>query len=184
MLARTLALTAAVASLCISLGCSATGAATTGLSVFQNTQSNKLDLRVFLDGQEAKRNEWRQAATGYSRWTIKEKVSTSPTLRFDFKKPDALGRIRSVNASIFQKFEADYSHQAEFTIFSTDSSPQGQLKPGTDYPLGAMPGGYSVMNFSGQNVGGVQLKPGMKYMLVLSVAADDSETAQVYFETR
>jgi hypothetical protein len=33
-------------------------------------------------------------------------------------------------------------------------------------------------------VPGVQLNPGMKYMLVLTVKADKSEAAQIYFETK
>ncbi len=176
-----------VAMLCAALvpvGCSASGAASTGFSIFKNTRSNRLDLRVFLDGHEAKRNELKQAATGYSRWKVSEKVSTHPKLRFEFKKPDALGRIKSITCSIFQKFEADYSHQAEYTVVARSNDPQAQMKPGVDYDLGAPGSAFRVLDFNDKEVTGIELKPGMQYMLVLTVAADDSETAQIFFETR
>lgn len=165
-------------------GCSGTGAAMTGLSVFQNTQSNKLDLGVYLDGQEAKRNELEQAAKGYSKWKIAGRVSTSPRLRFTFKKPDALGRIRTITVSIFQEFKGKYSDKAEFTVISRSSESTAQMQPNTEYDLGNPGPAFRVTDFYDKEVAGVALKPGMKYMLVLTVAAESSESAQVYFETK
>jgi hypothetical protein len=164
-------------------GCSAGGAASTGLSVFKNVRANRLGLRLFLDGHEAKRNELEQAARGYSKWKIKESVSTHPKLRFEFKEPDALGRIRSITAAIYQQFKGQYSDKAEFTIVARSDDPQAQFQPGIDYDLGAPGEGFKVLDFYGKEVKGVELKPGLKYMLVFTVAAEDSETAQIYFET-
>jgi len=172
-----------VAALVTLAGCSVSGAVWTGVNVFQNTQENQLALRLWLDGAEAARNELKQAATGYSRYTVDAGVSTSPELKFEYKEPDALGRITKVMVSIHQKFEADYSHQAEFTIFSTSNDPQAQLKPGVAYDLGNLPSGFEVTNYKGDKVNGVTLAPGKEYMLSLTVRADKSQTAQIYFKT-
>jgi hypothetical protein len=182
MAVTTIAATAG-AALFVCMGCSASGAAHTGFNVFQNTKANQLGVRIFLDGHEAARNELKQAATGYSRWRVSERVSTRPKLRFEFKTPDALGRIRMISLSIFQKFEADYSDQAEFTIVARDNDPQAQMRPDVEYDLGEPGPNFRVLNFSNKEVSGVSLKPGLQYMLVFTVSADKSETAQVYFET-
>ena len=121
--------------------------------------------------------------SGYSQFTIADPVGTSPTLRFEIIEPEKFGRITVVTASIYQKFEADYSHQAEFTIHNKTNDPMAQMKPNTDYNLGS-PSGQSVMDLYSKEVSGVQLKPGMKYMLTLTVKADKSESAQIYFTTK
>lgn len=165
------------------MGCSVGGAASTGLNVFGNVRANRLGLRMFLDGYEAKRNELEQAARGYSKWKIRESVSTRPKLRFEFKEPAALGRIRTITAAIYQQFKGQYSDKAEFMIVARSDDPQAQFQPGVDYDLGAPGGGFRVLDFYDKEVTGVELKPGMKYMLVFTVSAEDSETAQIYFET-
>ncbi len=170
-------------ALVLSSGCSVGGAASTGFSIFKNTKANQLGVRIWVDGQEAKRNELKQAATGYSRWKIKNAVSTGPTLKFDFKKPDALGRISNITLSIYQKHEAEYSDHAEFTVFARDMTPGGQMKPNVDYNLSSPGSGFKVIDWQGGEVGGVTLKPGWKYMMVFTVKADDSESAQIFFET-
>lgn len=162
-------------------GCSMIG---TGISVAKNLGSNKLELRIFLDDQEAKRDELKQAATGYSRYKVKEPINTAPKLRFEYKKPDALGRITMVTTSIHQKFEADYSHHAEFTVVTNSNDPEAQMKPNTTYDLGAMPSGFRIIDYKGGDVPAVALKPGMEYMLTLTVKADASESAQIYFKTK
>ena len=43
--------------------------------------------------------------------------------------------------------------------------------------------GQKVIDLTGKDVSGVQLKPGMKYKLNLTVKADHSETAQIFFKT-
>lgn len=165
-------------------GCGVMSAASMGMTVGKNMSSNKLGVRVFLDGHEAKRDELKQAVTGYSRWKVKELVDTSPELKFEFKEPDALGRITTVIVSIHQKFEANYSDHAEFTVVSRSQDPMAQMKPDTVYDLAALPGDYKVIDYKGSEVGKVELKPGMEYMLNLTVKADASETAQIYFKTK
>lgn len=172
---------AAVAIVALTSGCSLIG---TGITVGKNLSSNKLDMRIFLDDQEAKRDELKQAATGYSRYKIKEPVATAPKLRFEYKKPDALGRITTVIVSIHQKFEANYSDHAEFTVVTRSNEPEAQMRPNTVYDLGALPGDFRVLDYKGNDVSKVDLKPGMEYMLMLTVKADASESAQIYFKTK
>lgn len=180
----TFVLFAGVATLVVTVaGCSVSGAVFTGINVYKNTEANQLGIRIWLDGSEATRDEFKQAATGYSRYTVDSGVGTNPKLKFEFKEPDALGRITSVIVNIHQKFEADYSHQAEFTIFATSNDPQAQLKPGVVYDLGNLPAGFRVTDYKGDTVNGVALKNGVQYMMNLTVRADKSETAQIYFKT-
>lgn len=164
-------------------GCSAGGAASTGFRFWQNSERVDSHLKITLDGKVATQDAVKKTVSGYSEFTIADPVSTSPTLRFEIIEPEKFGRITMVTASIYQQFEADYSHQAEFTVFSKNQDPQAQMKPNTDYNLGS-PGGLSVIDLTGRDVSGVQLKPGMKYKLNLTVKADKSETAQIYFKTR
>ena len=44
--------------------------------------------------------------------------------------------------------------------------------------------GFKVLDLTNKEVPGVTLKPGVEYMLSLTVKADKSETAQVYFKTK
>jgi hypothetical protein len=175
---------AAAALLAASTGCSVGGAASTGFNFWKNSQSNLLDVKLFLDGQEAARDELEQMAKGYSKWTVSEKVSTAPTLRYELKNPGDFGRIRSIHVSIYQKFKGDFSHVAEFTVNAKSNESNAQMKPETDYDLGAPGEGFRVMDFNSKDVPGVKLTPGMDYMLVFTVVAEDSETAQVYFSTK
>jgi len=165
-------------------GCSGTGAAMTGGRAVLNLMKKDSHLRIWLDGQKGKQSTLKKAATGYSRWTIKEPVSTSPKLRFEIQDPDKFGRITTVSVLIHQEFEADYSHLAEFKVFAASKDTQAQMKPGVEYDLGAPGEGFKVLNVTDDEVSGVELKPGLKHMLVLTVVADKSETAQIYFETK
>lgn len=180
MIKRWIALGALAAGLVAAWGC---GMASTGINVIKNTQSNKLDIQVWLDGNEAKRDEFKQAATGYSQWKIKEKIGTAPRFKYALKDPSQTGRIRSVHLSFFQEYKGKFSDSAEFTIHAADvNNPQAQMQPGTDYDLANLGGQFKVLDFHGKHVPGVSLKPGLKYSLVFTVAADDSETAQIIFE--
>jgi hypothetical protein len=166
-------------------GCSGSSAGSTGFSVTKNLLRKDSHLKIWLDGQVAKQTAWKKAATGYSRFEIKEPVSTTPKLKFEIQDPDKFGRITMVQFQIHQKFEADYSDHAEFVCVARDTNnPQAQMKPGTEYDLGKPGQQFKVINFKSDEVEGVALIPGMKYMLVLTVAADKSETAQIYFETK
>ena len=166
-------------------GCSGTGAAMTGARMGMNLSKTDTHLRIFLDDEKASQNSAKKAAMGYSEWKIKEPIATEPKLKFEITKPEKLGRITMVAVSIFQQYESDYSHQAEFTIVPKDSTnPAAQMKPETVYDLGKPGEGFKVLDLTGKEVAGVQLKPGLKYKLVLTVRADKSETAQVEFKTK
>ncbi|TWT45562.1 hypothetical protein RAS1_19900 [Phycisphaerae bacterium RAS1] len=170
-----------LSGLALSTGCS-TGDASTGARFGLNLAKKDSHLKIWLDEEQAKQNKVKKAATGYSRWDVKH-CSTTPKLRFEIEDPDRFGRIGSVMLSIYQKFEAQYSDRAEFTLVARDKDPQAQMKPGIVYDL-AQPGqGFRVFDINGNDVTGVKLIPGVKYMMTLTVAADKSETAQVFFET-
>ena len=164
-------------------GCSATSALSTGGSMGLNLAKTDTHLRIWLDGQQAKQNTAKKAVTGYSDWKVKEQVGTSPKLKFEITKPEKLGRITMVSLSVFQQFKADYSHQAEFSVFSKDNASEAQMKPDVEYDLGKPGDGFKVIDLEGKTVDGVKLDPGKKYKLVLTVKADKSETAQVEFKT-
>jgi hypothetical protein len=166
-------------------GCSGTGAAMTGAQLGLNLSKNDTHLRIFLDDVKAAQNTAKKAATGYSEWKIKEPMSTEPKLKFEITKPEKLGRITMVAVAIFQQYEADYSHQAEYTIVAKDTNnPAAQMKPATEYDLGKPGADFKVMDLTSKEVDGVHLKPGLKYKLVLTVRADKSETAQIEFKTK
>lgn len=177
--------TALVTGVFMLAGCSGESAGWTGLSVGKNLLRKDSYLKIMLDGQQAKQNTLKKAAVGYSRFDVKERVSTAPKLQFEIMEPDKFGRITAVSVQIHQKFEAAYSDHAEFVVTATNlNDPQAQMKPNTTYDLGAPGPNFKVTNYKGEEVPGVQLIPGMKYMLVLTVKADKSETAQIYFETK
>ncbi len=165
-------------------GCSATGAAWETVRIGKNLAEKDSHLKLYLDGYAAKQNKLKKGYFGYASFEIKDPVSTSPTFRYDFIDPSKFGRITSTNLSIYQEFEADFSHQAEFTVTPTASGGEHQMKPATDYPLGSAGSGFRCINFEQQNVPGVTLKPGLKYMLVFTVAGDRSESVQMLFETK
>ncbi|MGE0482474.1 MAG: hypothetical protein AB7Q17_18615 [Phycisphaerae bacterium] len=174
-----------VGAITVLSGCSVTGAAMQGVRIGGNLAKTDSHIRVTLDGQAAKQNAMKKAMSGYSAWKISAPVSTTPTLKFDLVDPERFGRITMVAASLYQQYEADYSHQAEFTVVSRDiNNPQAQMKPGTPYNLGSPGGDFNVLNLTSQSVGGIELKPGMKYKLTLTVKADKSETAIVEFVTK
>ncbi|MCC6360950.1 MAG: hypothetical protein IT450_19595 [Phycisphaerales bacterium] len=167
------------------VGLSGCGRAGMGISMFKNSQRVDSHLRVFLDGQEATQDQLEKTVKGHARFTVSEKVSTKPKLKFLINEPDKFGRITKVMVSIYQKFEADYSHQAEFTVFAKDANdPMSQMKPDTEYDLGLPGEGFKVIDLTGKEIPGIELKPGFQYMLNLTVVADNSETAQLFFETK
>lgn len=181
----TVAATCLSGILMLAAGCSGTSAAMTGGRMGLNLMRKDSHLKIWLDGEAAKQTKWKKAATGYSRFKIKEPVSTTPKLKFEIQDPDKFGRITMVSVSIHQKFEADYSDHAEFTVVARDTNdPQAQMKPGTDYDLGQPGEQFKTFDFKSSEAEGVALTPGVKYMLTLTVKADKSETAQIYFETK
>jgi len=182
---RIIEATALFAAVFAVAGCSGSSAGWTSFSVGKNLLRKDSHLKITLDGQQAKQNTVKKAAAGYSRFEVKEAVGTAPKLQFEIMEPDKFGRITMVSLQIHQKFEADYSDHAEFVVTARNfNDSEAQMKPNTTYDLGAPGPGFRVKNYKGEEVPGVQLNPGMKYMLVLTVKADKSETAQIYFETK
>lgn len=177
----------AVAALVLPLmvGCSATGAAMTGGQMAWNLSKETTYLRVRLDGQEGKENPLKKAASGWSGWKISDPVSTSPKLEYRITKPEKMGRITVVTVAIHQEFEADFSHQADFTIVARDTNnPDAQMKPDTEYDLSNPGQGFKILDVRGNEVPKVDMKPGMRYQVVLTVRADRSQTAVVEFRTK
>lgn len=166
------------------VGCSAGGAASTGFSMFKNTRQNKLDVTIYLDNQEAKRNEMMQAAAGHSKWKIKEPVSTNPTFRYDVKDAATTGRISNTTLTLYKKVGKKMSTQPEYTIVSTSTEAAGQMQPGQSYSLASPGAGFRTMDWQNKQVAGATLEPNTEYMLQFSIRADQSETAQIYFATR
>lgn len=164
-------------------GCSGSSAAWTGARIGMNLAKKDSHLKIWLDNERAEQNTVKKAATGYSEWKIKEQVSCAPKLKFDIEDPEKFGRITMVVVSIYQQFEADYSHQAEFTVTANSQEPGDQMKPDVEYDLGQLPAGFKVINLTGKTVDKVELKPGMKYALVLTVKADKSESGRIEFKT-
>jgi hypothetical protein len=179
---RTLLGVAMVAGL--AAGCSGSGAAMETFRIGKNVAKKDSHLRIFLDGHEAKQDKLKKGYFGYASFKVKEQVGTSPTFRFAFDEPDKLGRITGTNIQVHQEFEADYSHQPEFTIYPASTDSTMLMKPATEYPLGAVPSNLRCMNFEKQQVAGVTLKPGVEYLLVFTVSGDRSETVQVLFSTK
>lgn len=165
-------------------GCSGWGAGMEGARVALNLSNKDSHVKIFVDGYAAKQNTLKKGYTGYSNWKVEERVGTAPRIRFTIDDPGKLGRITMVAISIHQAYEADYSHQAEFTIVARDvNNPDAQMRPDTEYDLGSPGGNFRVTNLTSQEVPGVTLKPGMKYKLSLVIRADKSETAQIEFKT-
>jgi len=166
-------------------GCSVTGAAFEAVRLGKNTSSKDSYLRIWVDGNEAKQNKLKKAYFGHASFKVKETVSTRPVFRFDFIEPARFGRITGTSMQIHQEFEADYSHQAEFVITPTNPNDSETLmRPNVDYNLGAVPSNLQVLDFHRNNVPGIELKPGLDYLLVFTVAGDRSETIQVLISTR
>lgn len=165
-------------------GCSATGAAWRAAGIGKNLSKKDSYLSLKLDGLEAKQNKLKKGFAGYAKFKIKGTVSTSPTFTFSFKDPSKFGRITGTNMQIHQAFEADYSHKAEFVITPRGSGPESLMKPDRAYNLGSIGGEMNVLDFDGNSVGGVTLKPGMDYMLVFTISGDRSESIQAHFSTK
>jgi len=173
---------AAVALIYAGAGC--LGAAMTGVKMGKRLVSGKSHVRVTLDGREAKENKLKKVVVGHSNWKIDEPISTRPKLSFRITKPEKFGRITYTVVNIFREFAGGFSDQAEFTIIPIDNTPESQLKPDVVYDLGNPPPHLKVTDLRGNQVTGVELVPGMKYKLMLTIKSDRSETAIVIFKTK
>lgn len=173
-----------VAVLSLVSGCSAIGAATEGLRIGKNLNARKKEMRIWVDGHQAESSVLKKAYFGHASFKVKETVSTRPTFRFAFKDPSKFGRITGTNLQIHQEYEGDYSHQAEFAVFPREMSSEYLMRPDVDYNLGSVGSNLKCLNFEKQEVSGVELKPGLEYMLVFTVSGDRSDSVQVLLSTK
>ncbi len=165
-------------------GCSAGGGASTGFNIGKNLLRKDSNLRIFLDGEQAKQSTLKKGLKGYAPFVIKKEASTSPVFRYEIIDPKKFGFIKSVSMQVHQKFEADFSDIPDYVIVSRQQDDQLQMKPGIDYDLGNLGGGFKILDKKDHEVDKVQFVPGVEYLLVFTVQADKSETVQVYFRTR
>jgi hypothetical protein len=170
--------------LAATVGCSASSAGFTALSMGKNLSDKDSHLITYIDGQEAKQNKIKKAAMGHAQFKVKGTVGTSPSFKFEWDEDVETGRIRTTNILVYKEFEKDYSGSPEFTIMPVSNDPSGQFQPGTLYNLGAPGAGFRVTDFYGKQVNGITLEPGKEYMFLFSVSGDHSETIQVFFDTK
>jgi hypothetical protein len=164
-------------------GCS-TGDAQSGIHIGGNLMRKDSNLRIFLDSQEAKQNKLAKGLKGYSPWTIKDQVAGSPKFKYEIIDVKKFGFIKSVTMAVHQKFEADFSNLADYTIFAAKKGDDVQMKPDVEYDLGNLGPGFKILDKKDNEVPKVEFVPGKEYLLVFTIAADKSETIQVYFKTK
>jgi hypothetical protein len=184
MIQRVVAAVALLAGLTVVGGCSATGAGSTGFNIGKNLMRKDTNLRVFLDGEQAKQSTLKKGLKGYAPFVIKKEAGTSPVFRYEIIDPKKLGFIKSVSMQVHQKFEADFSDIADYVIFSRSQDSEKQMKPGIDYDLGNLGPDFKILDKKDKEVAKVQFVPGVEYLLVLTLSADKSETVQIFFKTK
>lgn len=165
-------------------GCSATSAAMETFRIGKNVAKKDSYLKIWVDGHPAEQNALKKAYFGHASFKVGETVSTRPTFKFDFIDPSKFGRITGTHLAIYQEFEGDYSHQAEFTINPVGTGTDNLMRPNIDYNLGAVPPTLQCMNFEKQTVPGVELKAGVDHLLVFTMTGDRSETVQILISTK
>jgi len=184
MIQRVVAGVTLLAGVIVMAGCSAMGAGSTGLNVGQNLMRKDTNLRVFLDGEQAKQSTLKKGLKGYAPFVIKKEAGTSPVFRYEIIEPKKLGFIKSVSMQVHQKFEADFSDIPDYTIFARAQDSEKQMKPGIDYDLGNLGPDFKILDKKDKEVDKVKFVPGVDYLLVLTLSADKSETVQIFFKTK
>lgn len=166
-------------------GCSATSAGSTGFSIGKNLFRKDTNLRIYLDGKQAKQNKLRKGLSGYAPFEIKEDVTGSPTFRYEIIDPKKFGYIKHVSMQVHRKFEADFSDIPDYIIHKRDmQDSEANMKPGVDYDLGNLGPEFRILDRHDDVVQQVQFRPGSEYLLVFTITADKSESCQVYFKTK
>ena len=164
-------------------GCSS-GDASSGVSVFKNLSRKDSNLRIFLDGKEAKQDKLKKGLKGYAPFTIKDQVAGSPKFKYEIIDPKKHGFIKNVMMAVHQKFEADFSDIADYVIHPRDTSnSDANMKPGVEYDLGNLGKDFRILDRHDKEVDKVEFQHGKEYLLVFTVHADKSEAVQVYFKT-
>jgi hypothetical protein len=141
-------------------------------------------LRVWIDGQPAQPVPTQVAAPGISNWRVARPVSTAPRLKYEVVN-NRLGKPNAVSVGIFkQDAGGRTAPQADYSIYSTDPNSQAEIRPGAELALGRPGGKIGVQNGRNEPIDGVKLTSRQKYLLVLNVKGNQSETAQIEFVTR
>ena len=185
MYKRLLTTTTLLSSLLLIIGCSASGAGHSGFNIGKNLMRKDTNLRVFLDGEQAKQSKLKKGLSGYAAFKIKEEVTGAPKFKYEIIKPKKFGFIKHVTMQVHQKFEADFSDIADYVIHPRDMNDRdANMKPGVEYDLGNLSKQFKIMDKQDKEVAGVNFIPGMEYLLVFTISADKSETIQIYFKTK
>ncbi len=184
MIQRVLTAVAVLTGLALVGGCSATGGGSEGFNITKNLMRKDTNLRVFLDGEQAKQSTLKKGLKGYAPFVIKKEASTSPVFKYEIIQPKKFGFIKSVIMAVHQKFEADFSDLADYKIFAKSNDSEKQMKPGVDYDLGNLGPDFKILDKKDNEVPKVQFVPGVEYLLVFTISADKSETIQIYFKTK
>lgn len=183
MVQRLIATVVLSVGMALAVGCSS-GDAQTGGTIGLNLMRKDTNLRIFLDGKEAKQNKFKKGLSGYSPFTIKDDITGSPTFKYEIIEPKKFGFIKSVSMQVHQKFEADFSDIPDYIIHSRSQDSEKQMRPGIDYDLGNLGKDFRILDKKDKEVDKVQFVPGVEYLLVFTVQADKSETVQIYFKTK
>lgn len=185
MMRRMAAMAVCLTGLTLVVGCSGSGAGHSSYNITRNLLRKDTNLRVYLDGAEAKQNTFKKGLQGYSPFTIKEEITGSPTFRYEIIEPKKFGYIKHVVMAVHQKFEADFSDLADYTIIPRDMrDDDSNMRPGVEYDLGNLGPGFKILDKKDREVDRVEFVPGVEYLLVFTISADKSETIQVYFKTK
>ncbi|MBP7747249.1 MAG: hypothetical protein KA383_14095 [Phycisphaerae bacterium] len=184
MMTRLIAATTVLVGMVLASGCSATSGASTGFNVTKNLFRKDSNLRVFLDGEQAKQSTLRKGLSGYAPFVINKEASTSPVFRYEIIEPKKFGFIKSVTMQVHQKFEADFSDIPDYVIYAARQDSEAQMKPNVDYDLGNLGPDFKILDKKDKTVDRVAFVPGVEYLLVLTLSADKSESVQIYFKTR
>lgn len=162
-------------------GCSA-GDAHTGFNIGKNLARKDTNLRVSLDGQQAKQSKLKKGLMGHAAFKISEPVTCSPKFRYEVIDPKKFGFIKRVSMQVHQKFEADFSDIPEYVI--TPMTNEDSMKDNTEYDLADLGTGFKIIDRHDNVVEKVEFRPGVDYLLVFTVQADQSETIQIFFKTK
>jgi hypothetical protein len=156
-----------------------------GINITKNLLRKDSNLKIYLDGEEAKQSTLKKGLKGYAPFAIKEQVSGSPKFKYEIDDPKKHGFIKHVSMQVHQKFEADFSDIADYIIHPREmNNPEANMKPGVEYDLGNLGPQFRILDRHDQEVSKVEFKPGSEYLLVFTIAADKSESVQIYFKTK
>lgn len=165
--------------------CSGASGGSEAFNVTKNLLRKDTNLRIFLDNHEGKQSVLKKGVMGHSAFKVKEDSTCSPIFRYEIIDPKKFGFIKHVSMQVHPKFEADFSDIPDYVIHPRDmNNPDANMKPNKDYDLGNLGSGFRIMDRHDKEVSRVEFKPGVDYLLVFTVAADKSETTQIFFRTK